>query len=281
MHMVAAGLLIVDYKAKVLPGRNRETQTEAYGKKGKSLWGATAVRWVNRSGDCEVLNFRIVCDDSHQTWYHTLNEFGVTLDELLVEWPRTQRAFVQSDGASNFTCTALMSSMPRCFAARKVQLRRHVISEVGDGKNLTDTDFQQAQRSLEQAKAGGGSVQNAQEILDALQAFPSAGTINVGIDLGMRGQEPSVDPKAYAGIDNIYDRQYEYDEQGEFLGVRLRQFFGVGEGRFVSKAALRKLWKNDFAAAGELAPGRLTPSVVAAASTKAPKIKLSRPKSDF
>ena len=48
-------LLIADYKAKVLPGRYRETQTEAYGKKGKSLWGCTAIRWDAASGDCEVL----------------------------------------------------------------------------------------------------------------------------------------------------------------------------------------------------------------------------------
>eukprot|EP00966_Prymnesium_polylepis_P244304 5649934-Prymnesium_polylepis.1 len=52
-------LLIADYKAKVLPGRNRETQTEAFGKKGKSLWGTTAIRWDPKSGDCEVLNVRI------------------------------------------------------------------------------------------------------------------------------------------------------------------------------------------------------------------------------
>ena len=106
-------LLIVDYKAKVLPGRNRETQTEAYGKKGKSLWGATAIRWDQESGDCEVLNFRIVCDDSTQTWFHTLNEIGVTLDELLAEWSTAKCFDLLSDGAGNFTCTALMTSLPR------------------------------------------------------------------------------------------------------------------------------------------------------------------------
>ena len=123
-------LLIVDYKAKVLPGRNRETQTEAYGKKGKSLWGATAIRWDQESGDCEVLNFRIVCDDSTQTWFHTLNEIGVTLDELLAEWSTAKCFDLLSDGAGNFTCTALMTSLPRCFSSRKLQIREHVISEV-------------------------------------------------------------------------------------------------------------------------------------------------------
>eukprot|EP00966_Prymnesium_polylepis_P319365 7375841-Prymnesium_polylepis.1 len=177
-------LLISDYKAKILPGRNRETQTEAFGKKGKSLWGTTAIRWDSQSEDCEVLNIRIACDDSTQTWFHTLNEFAVTLDEIEKVWPGMERAVSLSDGASNFTCTALMTALPRTFASRKVQLLRFTISEVGDGKNLTDTDFQLVQRSLEQAKAGGGSVTNAQQILDSLQAFPSRGTINSAIDLG-------------------------------------------------------------------------------------------------
>ena len=82
----------------------------------------------------------------------------MTLDDLKAEWPGTERVLLLSDGASNFTCTALMTSMPRLFAAMQLRLAVHVISEVGDGKNLTDTDFQQVQRSLEAMKNSGGSV---------------------------------------------------------------------------------------------------------------------------
>ena len=73
------GLLIVDYKAKVLPGQNRETQQENFGKKGKSLFGATAIRFNEAAGEFEVLNLRIACDDSNQSWYHTLNMLKVVL----------------------------------------------------------------------------------------------------------------------------------------------------------------------------------------------------------
>ena len=267
-------LLISDYKAKVLPGRNRETQTEAFGKKGKSLWGTTAIRWESRSGDCEVINVRIACDDSTQTWFHTLSMFSVTLDEIQKVWTGMARSVLLCDGASNFTCTALTTSLPRTFAANGVRLLRATISEVGDGKNLTDTDFQLVQRSLEQAKAGGGTVTTAQQILDALQAFPTRGTINTAIDLGSRAQEPTVEPKAYSGIDNIYDREYEYDDSGSFSGVRFRQFFQIGEGRQVSTSALRKLWKHEFTAAGELAPTILSPTVAAPHAVQ-PKIKPS------
>jgi hypothetical protein len=66
-------MLIVDYKAKPLPGKNRETQTAAFGKKGMSLWGATAIRWSG--ADWEVVNVRVACDDSDQKWFHSACAF--------------------------------------------------------------------------------------------------------------------------------------------------------------------------------------------------------------
>ena len=40
-----------------------------------------------------------------------------------------------------------MISLPRVFLSRNLKLVRAVLSEVGDGKNLVDTDFQQVQPS--------------------------------------------------------------------------------------------------------------------------------------
>eukprot|EP00964_Phaeocystis_antarctica_P024129 scaffold13503_cov32-Phaeocystis_antarctica.AAC.1 len=51
-------------------------------------------------------------------------------------------ATLQADGAGNFSGTATMILLPRTFLSRNVRLVRAVISEVGDGKNLVDTDFQ-------------------------------------------------------------------------------------------------------------------------------------------
>ena len=199
----------------------------------------------------------------------------MVLDLLLVEWPPNNVYAMASDGAGNFTCTALLTSLARMFKSCGARLYRHAISEVGDGKDLTDTDFQQAQSSLDQAKAGGGSVTSAVEIVEALDAFPTQGTANAAVDLGQRSQEPKgkgSQPKPYSGIDSIYDRKFEYDEGGEFIGVRLRQFYGVGEGRFVPAAELRKLWVKEYVAAGELQPTMLkNPDAGAAAA--APKTK--------
>lgn len=255
--------LIADYKAKPLPSGHRETQTAGFGKKGLSLHGVTALRWDERRGDFAVLNVRVTCDDSEQTWFHTLSALRTTMDQLTDTWktlsgaapvtaplplqclPYLEEVTLQTDGANNYDCTAFMSSVMDVFTAVGLQLVRHVITEVGDGKNLCDQDFQGAQQVMDHARAGGMNLLNAQDILDALHTRVAPGVVNVGMDLGTRSAEPKKNPRALKGIDALYDREYEYDADGTFLGIRVRQFFGLGAGQFVTKAELQQLWKVD------------------------------------
>jgi hypothetical protein len=200
--------LIADYKQKVLPEAARETQTMAFGKRGLSLHGTTVIRWHQPSEDFKVINVRVACDDSNQTWFHTLNALKVTVDTVKETWSDVKSGTLQSDGAGNYDCTAFMLSLERLFRAAGICLRRHVITEVGDGKNLTDTDFQQAQMLLNHAKDGGMSYADAQGILNALEANKTMGVHNVGMKLGTRALEPKSGqgPKSYKGIDAFYDR---------------------------------------------------------------------------
>ena len=82
-----------------------------------------------------------------------------------------------------------MTSLARVGEAACVRITDHAITEVGDGKNLVDTDFQQVTMSLNQRKDGGANVETAQQILDNLDANPTAGTTNAGIELGARAEQ--------------------------------------------------------------------------------------------
>ena len=200
--------LIVDYKQKVMPESHRETQTECFGKRGKSLHGGTALKWDPKSQDFVVLNVRVACDDAHQTWFHTLNALKVSLDVIIDTWDDVEESTLQSDGAGNYDCTAFMLSLERLFKAAGLRLQRHVVSEVGDGKNLQDTDFQQAQMSLNHGKDGGRSFGDAQGIIDTLEETKTLGVVNRGMELGARSLEPKgkEGPKSYKGIDGMYAR---------------------------------------------------------------------------
>ena len=51
--------LIVDYKQKWLPVKHFETQSDSFGKRGKSIWGGCAIRWDPATDDYQVINVRI------------------------------------------------------------------------------------------------------------------------------------------------------------------------------------------------------------------------------
>ena len=128
--------------------------------------------------------------------------------------------------------------------------------------------------AMDHARDGGCNIENAQEITDALEAQKTLGAINVAMDLGERRLEPKKGkgPKAYTGIDAMYDREYEYDEAGRFTGLRLRQFFCLGEGRFVPAAALRGLWRGSEFDAAKANPTVLLPTGGASTSEAKPKL---------
>ena len=114
----------------MLPGRHRETQTGAFGKRGKSLHGAVAIRWDASTDDFQVLSVRVACDDADQTWFHTLSALRVTLDVVRSRWSDTDELTVQSDGANNYSCTGFMTSVQRTCEAAGFRLRRHAVTEV-------------------------------------------------------------------------------------------------------------------------------------------------------
>jgi hypothetical protein len=208
---------LVDYKQKWLPVKHFEMQSDSFGKRGKSIWGGCFMCWDPKTEDLEVINVRIACDDSKQNWYHSLACLRTNLEIVKPHWSDITETTLQSDGAGNYTCTATMTSLPRVGAVAGVRIVDHSVTEVGDGKNLVDTDFQQVTMSLNQRLDGGANVETAQQILDNLNANPTAGATNAAIEFATRTE--GTGPKPYTGIDGIYHRVYLYDTNGLCTGV--------------------------------------------------------------
>ena len=93
--------LIADYKQKWLPLKHLEKQSDAFGKRGKSIFGVAAFKWDEKSGEFSVLNIRVAADDSNQNWYHSMVVLGTALDIVVQLWDDVDEASLQSDGAGN------------------------------------------------------------------------------------------------------------------------------------------------------------------------------------
>ena len=94
------------------------------------IWGATVLKYNPDTEDFEVMNVMIACDDSQQTWFHTLNCQKITNQMVKQEWPEITEHTLQSDGASNYTCTALMSVIAPTMLSTGIRIVEHTISEV-------------------------------------------------------------------------------------------------------------------------------------------------------
>ena len=76
---------------------------------------------------------RVACDDSNQTWFHTLNCFKVTFGKVLTiseAWSKMTEVAIKCDGANNFTCTALCMALPRLALSVQLKITDHAITEV-------------------------------------------------------------------------------------------------------------------------------------------------------
>ena len=106
---------IFDYKQKWLPLKHLESQQDAFGKRGKSIWGAAAFRWDSEAQEFEVLNVRIACNDSNQNWYHSVHQIAATLDIITEAWRDCTSA--KSSGASSATTceVPLLMSVSLCL----------------------------------------------------------------------------------------------------------------------------------------------------------------------
>lgn len=114
-------VVVIDFKQKFQPQFSRETQAQYFGKRGISIFGATAIRKRRNSesdstGDDEASTYyevlyiiRACSDESQQDWSQALILLEACLAELHKETGgEITEVFIQSDGASNFSGTGFL-----------------------------------------------------------------------------------------------------------------------------------------------------------------------------
>ena len=145
--------LWIDYKAKPLSMKNREGQTEAFGKKGLSLFGlATMFRipshWTGqlpidteREGDMLIHHVRVACDDSDQSCWHSAQVPTTALLLLKAQYPWLEFGNLYSDGATNFKSILFTVMLLNISLRTGSHISAYLLPEACDGKDMCDRDF--------------------------------------------------------------------------------------------------------------------------------------------
>lgn len=210
-----------------------------------------------------IFQFRISCDDANQDWYQSASLLVTAIAEMLAipAASHIKEIFLQSDGASNFSCTAFMLALPVMLQqalqkpdsdatippAQLPVIRGHLITESGGGKSRTDQDFSVVQRQLIEGWQHGDDIEDADDILRVLDKKNSRKyAVNVKVDLDRQGQ-PTEKPKTNKNQDRFYYREYQYggddsENIGELTGIKLFQHFGIGEGKLLTRSDIEGLW---------------------------------------
>ena len=184
----------IDYKAKPLSRKNREPQSESFGKKGMSLFGFAAMfsvpdHWAGplvehseREGDMIIAHIRVCCDDSDQSVWHSLQVLTTALLLLRNTYPWLEFGPVYSDGATNFKSLLHDLMIPDIFTRTGFRITARLLPEAGDGKDRCDRDFAGCNLLFESwVKPEGRVMMTADDICAALEAGKKPGVIDYAL----------------------------------------------------------------------------------------------------
>jgi hypothetical protein len=251
---------VADYGQKPEPRGQVETQSECFGKSGLSqfilswflrasnfsqpeletLLGKEGAKKVE-SGDFIMYTTAIYCNDAKQDWVHTFYCLELCLGMLKERFPQITSVEFRSDGASNFRCASMILAVIPLSLWTGMRVVAWSISESGNGKNVADSDVQKQKLHINNGlRVPGASARTASECA----AMVAEGQHRAGVQKSCDVREMVFDrPSAVGGaaagsipgIQGLYYFEYEYDDNGIFLGLRVRPHKDIGKGCYYDR----------------------------------------------
>lgn len=261
---------IPDYGEKMLPMGHKESQSEHFGKSGISQFAITWLLLVSMftaseliellgeegvkgvvEGDFIMYTTVLYCNDAKQDWVHSFFCFRASIRLLLQRFPnKVQEIMFRSDGAGNFKCSSQVLAMIKLSEWMRVRIIEFNFTEVGNGKNYTDSVVQKQKLYIkEHLKADGSSARLAHEMADAAAAGQSASASSMSCDVAEitfdRPLEKGGAGEALEGIQGMYHFVYVYNSDGKFEGLRAHAHEGLGEGKLFTAQDCARMWKEE------------------------------------
>jgi hypothetical protein len=272
-------MIFIDYKQKVLPCETKESQTKAFGMRGKSLFGMVVMFQLPRSftgeipdgidieGDFAISYVRACADDSDRDFCHSVQCFEIACKFVKQQYPWIQEAMLYSDGAGNFRSLSFEFLMAERIAQVGIKVVCHLLPEAGDGKDRVDRDFAGVNKLFwSYLKQPGSSMQNAVEMVKALQygrKESGSGVTNCALKIDRSMKPNGVDTAGFTKLvnksrDNMYYTEFEYCRKNDGGGLEL------SGARFFSYYKMGTLSVFDCNAKSELVPWKLLEGTICA-----------------
>ena len=305
-------MIFCDYKQKVLPRKWREAQSETFGKKGKSLCGVAVVfklppgfegevpKGIDREGDFAISYTRVACDDSDQDYIHSVQCFDTAIQLFKKQYPWVKEGLLYTDGAGNFRSLTFEIKMAQAAAAAGIKILAHLLPEAGDGKDRCDRDFAGVNALFNSwLKSPGASLQNAEEIVQALEAGrrEGDGVTNCAIVVNRPSDAAAVtssfktkvfSDKVGKARDNMYYTEFHYSEDSVTGVLQLEHlscfaYYKFGDGVKVSKEDMCAIWgklPETSADSHWLQPQIIAPENLLSRTVVAKRVKMEKSKSN-
>jgi hypothetical protein len=123
-----------------------------------------------KPGDMVVFTSVVYDADDNQDWLHSFVSLSVCIVLFQERFSNIKTLCLRTDGAGNFRNSSFVFLMSKISQWTGVNILEFSVSEVGGGKDLTDSlIMQQKQHIREGVKQTGGSAENATEYVETVQ----------------------------------------------------------------------------------------------------------------
>ena len=285
---------------KFLSASFREAMAEFFGKAGMPWHGAMMIRRTHgdeaaADGEYVVSYIDAMMSDKKEDGFATLSAVYLALEAYKADNPWITQAAVKTDGAGAYAGIVFTTGLSMMGELTKIRVTDHYIGESGKGKSQLDGHFgvkgAQLRRLVaaalhdiitpEKLYEGVTKTLNRNESAQLFQPDRSGGS--------------SLDAQSVKQLSAMSHRHFEYERDGTFAALVLRQQTNLGAGMKVDALKLRKPGATAFAfAAPKLlgqsgatnasmvdADGTHVPAATAAAAPKgstAPTLPIARSK---
>ena len=228
-----SAFLVRDFAQKIEPMRGIESQEQYFGKSGMSLHADVFVM-KSSTGWCKA-SYLTVFDKAEQDALDILGITEVVAEEFASNYPHIRYLYLKSDNAGCYHNASVVECMQSMFEKHNITVLRYDFNEPQKGKDVCDREFTNIKQRLrnEVNSNANACIDNGKKLVDAIMADggpPNTRAIVLEID---KNQAKLENKSKIKNIRSYHSFQYEND------GIRLQEYYNIGNGNFESNKGVR------------------------------------------